>query len=205
MHAHDRALSGAAAVQRDSGQAAELAFRREILSLIPFLNAFSTCLCKDRELAKDLAQEALCKAWQARADFRAGTNVKAWLFTILRNIWFSHRRRAWRQVSCDPADMEIPGPENPQEWAALASDAVRALRVLPPEQHRAVLLVGLAGLSYADAAAIVGCPEGTMKSRVTRARKGTQAALDTAASFPGDRPPAGGAGAELMRELAAAA
>ena len=72
-------------------------FRRDLLGLIPFLRAFSRSLCGDRELADDLAQEALAKAWQSRDTFRAGSNLKAWLFTILRNQFYSDRRRAWRQ------------------------------------------------------------------------------------------------------------
>ena len=63
----------------------EAAFRRDLLELIPFLRAFSRSLCGDRELADDLAQEALAKAWQSRDTFRPGSNLKAWLFTILRN------------------------------------------------------------------------------------------------------------------------
>ena len=71
-------------------------FRKDLLGLIPFLRAFSRSLCGDRELADDLAQEALAKAWQSRDTFRAGSNLKAWLFTILRNQFYSDRRRAWR-------------------------------------------------------------------------------------------------------------
>src|SRR5258705_13549406 len=73
-------------------------FRRDLLDLIPFLRAFSRSLCGDRELADDLAQEALAKAWQSRDTFRAGSNLKAWLFTILRNQFFSDHGRAWRQA-----------------------------------------------------------------------------------------------------------
>jgi RNA polymerase sigma-70 factor (ECF subfamily) len=184
---------------------AEAAFRRELVAMMPFLSAFAACLCRDRELARDLAQETLAKAWQARASFRPGSNLKAWLFTILRNALSTHRRRAWRQVNCGDAGIEPPGAENPQEWAVMASDALRALRALPPEQHKAILLVGLGGFSYADAAVICGCPEGTIKSRVIRARKGAQAALERCAAFAPARPPVGAARSELLRELDAAA
>src|SRR5438105_11308614 len=74
----------------------EADFRKGLVKLMPFLDSFSHTLCRDRELAKDLAQEALCKAWQARASFRAGTNLKAWVFTIFRNLLYSHHRRVWR-------------------------------------------------------------------------------------------------------------
>jgi RNA polymerase sigma-70 factor (ECF subfamily) len=72
----------------------EAAFRMGLVKLMPVLNTFSRTLCRDRELAKDLVQETLCKAWQARASFRPGTNLKAWLFTIFRNLMYSHHRRA---------------------------------------------------------------------------------------------------------------
>src|SRR6202171_3851947 len=104
-------------------------FRKDLLGLIPFLRAFSRSLCGDRELADDLAQEALAKAWQSRDTFRAGSNLKAWLFTILRNQFYSDRRRAWRQAPWDQEAAErIPGGGNDQSWAAELSDTPRAPR-----------------------------------------------------------------------------
>jgi RNA polymerase sigma factor (sigma-70 family) len=92
---------------RDSAcKDADEKFRRGLLDLIPFLRAFSRSLCGDRELADDLAQEALTKAWQSRDTFRAGSNLKAWLFTILRNQFYSDRRRAWRQAPWDETAAE---------------------------------------------------------------------------------------------------
>ena len=118
-------------------------FRKGLLELIPFLRAFSRSLCGDRELADDLAQEALAKAWQSRDTFRAGSNLKAWLFTILRNQFYSDRRRAWRQVPWDESAAErIPGAQGEQNWAADLSDTARALHGLPAEQREALILVG---------------------------------------------------------------
>jgi RNA polymerase sigma-70 factor (ECF subfamily) len=85
------------------GKTADKDFRNGLIELLPFLRAFSRTLCGHRELADDLAQEALVKAWQARDSFRAGSNLKAWLFTILRNLYYSDRRRAWRQTPWDEA------------------------------------------------------------------------------------------------------
>jgi RNA polymerase sigma-70 factor (ECF subfamily) len=84
-------------------------FKGELLSLVPFLRAFARSLTGNQEAADDLAQETLVKAWQSRASFQPGTNLKAWLFTILRNQFYSDRRRAWRQArpSAFPAAARI--------------------------------------------------------------------------------------------------
>ena len=77
---------------------ADSQFKADLLDLIPFLRAFARSLCGNQEMADDLAQETLVKAWQARNMFAPGTNLKAWLFTILRNQFYSDRRRACRQA-----------------------------------------------------------------------------------------------------------
>jgi len=158
---------------------ADSQFRQGLLELIPFLRAFSRSLCGDRDLADDLAQEALAKAWQARDTFRAGSNLKAWLFTILRNQFYSDRRRAWRQSPWDDGAAErMPTVDNEQIWAVQLSDTARALRRLPDEQREALILVGAGGFSYEDAAAICHCAVGTVKSRVARARKALIGSLE---------------------------
>jgi RNA polymerase sigma-70 factor (ECF subfamily) len=147
-------------------------FKADLLDLIPFLRAFARSLCGNQETADDLAQETLVKAWQARAMFAPGTNLKAWLFTILRNQFYSDRRRAWRQAPWDQDAAErIPGSSAEQSWAAELSDTTRALSQLSDEQREALILVGAGGFSYEDAAAICHCAVGTVKSRVARARK----------------------------------
>src|SRR5258708_8566419 len=86
-------------------------FRRDLLDLIPFLRAFSRSLCGDRELADDLAQQALAQAWQSRHTFRAGSNLKARLFTLLRNRFSPDRRRAGRPAPlADTPTQPCPGP-----------------------------------------------------------------------------------------------
>src|SRR5471030_3186090 len=114
-------------------------FKTELLGLVPFLRAFARSLCGSHEGADDLAQEALVKAWQSRDSFVPGTNLKAWLFTILRNQFYSDRRRSWRQTSWDAEAAErIPGNNGGQAWAADLSDAARALKALPAEQREAL-------------------------------------------------------------------
>lgn len=147
-------------------------FKAGLLELIPFLRAFARSLCGNPDIADDLAQETLVKAWQSRSTFAPGTNLKAWLFTILRNQFYSDRRRAWRQAPWDQDAAErIPGASEEQSWAAELSDTARALTSLSDEQREALILVGAGGFSYEAAAQICNCAVGTVKSRVARARK----------------------------------
>src|SRR5260221_3282492 len=114
------------------------AFKSELLGLVPYLRAFARSLSGRHEGADDLAQEALVKAWQSRSSFVPGTNLKAWLFTILRNQFYSERRRAWRQVPWDQDAAErIPGGGEDQVHSAELSDTVRALKHLSDEQREA--------------------------------------------------------------------
>lgn len=178
-------------------------FQKDLLELIPFLRAFSRSLCGERELADDLAQEALAKAWQSRSTFRAGSNLKAWLFTILRNQFYSDRRRAWRQAPWDEGAAErMPAARGEQTWAVQLSDTARALRGLPAEQREALILVGAGGFSYEDAAKISNCAVGTVKSRVARARKALSATLEGNGALPNEPRPAGSnATNEIMAQL----
>jgi RNA polymerase sigma-70 factor (ECF subfamily) len=158
-------------------------FQRELVALIPHLRRFSRALCGRRAIAEDMAQEALAKAWRSRDSFEPGTNLKAWLFTILRNEFCSHARRGWRETHWDSAKGEsIAAPANEQEWEMYLSDAARALGGLSDGQREALILVGAGGFSYEDAAEICGTAMGTVKSRVARARIALSKILD------GDKP-----------------
>ena len=150
-----------------------------------------------------MAQEALVKAWQSRDSFVPGTNLKAWLFTILRNQFYSERRRAWRQVPWDSENADaIPGNSDDQGWAAELSDIARALQALPAEQREALILVGAGGFAYEEAAQISNCAVGTVKSRVARARRALIAILDgNQALPPSDRPAQGEAARDIMAQL----
>jgi RNA polymerase sigma-70 factor (ECF subfamily) len=182
---------------------ADAQFKADLLDLIPFLRAFARSLCGNQETADDLAQETLVKAWQARAMFAPGTNLKAWLFTILRNQFYSDRRRAWRQAPWDQDAAErIPGSNAQQSWAAELSDTARALNQLSDEQREALILVGAGGFSYEDAAGICHCAVGTVKSRVARARKSLLAILEGEEPLPPASPGAErDAAGEIMAQL----
>jgi RNA polymerase sigma-70 factor (ECF subfamily) len=160
-------------------------FQCDLIALVPQLRAFSRTLCRRRDVAEDLAQEALMNAWRARGSFQAGTNLKAWLFTILRNGFYSHGRRAWREAHWDAESAErIEGPPNKQDWCMELSDTARAMQALPDVQREAIILVGAGGFSYEEAAAICDSAVGTMKSRVARGRCALLGALDGREPLP---------------------
>ena len=156
------------------------AFRRELVGLIPHLRAFARTLCGDPTAADDLAQDAMLKAWDARASFEMGTNMKAWTFMILRNQFYSEKRRSWRQSQLDQeaAERTLVAVDDPE--APVALDELRqGLAMLPIEQREALVLVGAGGFAYEEAAAICDCAVGTVKSRVSRARRALQGILES--------------------------
>ena len=162
--------------------AMEGAFKRELVGLIPHLRAFARTLAGDPTAADDLAQDALIKAWDARASYQMGTNMKAWTFMILRNQFYSEKRRSWRQTQLDQeaAERTLVAIDNPE--APVALDELRqGLGMLPPEQREALILVGAGGFAYEEAADICGCAVGTVKSRVSRARRALQTLLEDGA------------------------
>src|SRR5258705_7869829 len=135
-------MMGRSAMDRTTHSASDDTFKEELLSLVPYLRAFARSLSGRHEGADDLAQETLVKAWQSRSSFIPGTNLKAWLFTILRNQFYSDRRRAWRQAPWDQDAAErIPGGGEDQVHSAELSDTVRALKHLSDEQREALILV----------------------------------------------------------------
>lgn len=149
-------------------------FGARLVALIPNLRAFARSLCRgDSRLdAEDLAQEAIASAWQARASFSPGTNLKAWLFVIQRNAFYSAHRRTWREVDWSGDAMErITMGHAPQQASAELIDLTRAMTLLPDDQREALILVGAGGFTHAQAAQLRGCRPGTMKSRVSRARQ----------------------------------
>lgn len=147
-------------------------FREELTALIPHLRAFARSLCNNATLADDVAQDAMLKAWKARQSFKPGSNLKAWTFTILRNQFYSIKRRSWRATSLDQqvAEQTIVA-NNDAEASVELNELRRGLDSLKDDQREALILVGASGLSYDEAAEICGCAVGTIKSRVSRARK----------------------------------
>jgi RNA polymerase sigma-70 factor (ECF subfamily) len=152
----------------------------ELLAMIPQLRTFARMLSGSQDNAEDLAQETLAKAWQHRNSFRPGTNLRAWLFTIARHQFYSSRRRAWREAPFDQAAAEDMPSGASQLWSTELSDTLRALRLLPDSLRDALVLVGANGCSCEEAAVICGCPIGTVKSRVSRARSALLAMLGEA-------------------------
>jgi RNA polymerase sigma-70 factor (ECF subfamily) len=150
-------------------------FKQELEALIPHLRAFARNLCGRPDVADDLAQDALLKAWAARKRYRAGTNMRAWVFVILRNQFLSQMRRARFKGEWDEsvAERTLSSPAH-QDHQMHLNDLQRALMRLPEAQREALVLVGAGGFSYEEAADICDCAVGTVKSRVARAR----AALD---------------------------
>jgi RNA polymerase sigma-70 factor (ECF subfamily) len=144
----------------------------QILVCLPHLRAFARSLAGDRDRADDLVQSAIQRALAAAAQFTPGTNFKGWIFTILRNVYFSELRSHRRlEVPIDEANLDSHATQ-PTQFAGLEfGEFRRAFDTLPPEQREALVLVGADGFSYEEAAAVCGAPIGTIKSRVSRARR----------------------------------
>ncbi|MDX2288172.1 MAG: sigma-70 family RNA polymerase sigma factor [Hyphomicrobiaceae bacterium] len=145
--------------------------QRELAALIPNLRAFARSLCGAPDRADDLVQETLVKAWKYQAQFAAGSNLKAWLFTILRNAYLSERRKRKFEVEdVDGVLAESLSVRGEQLGHMDFLDFQHAFARLPAEQKEALVLIGAEGFSYEEAALTCGCAVGTVKSRVNRAR-----------------------------------
>ncbi|MEM7567368.1 MAG: sigma-70 family RNA polymerase sigma factor [Pseudomonadota bacterium] len=147
------------------------AFRDDLINAIPSLRAFAMSLCNHPERADDLVQETLVKAWANMNSFTEGTNMRAWLFTILRNNFYSEFRKRRHEV--EDADGALAGKLStvPEQFGHMdMQDFQAALKKLPEDQREALILVGASGFSYEEAAEICDCAIGTVKSRVNRAR-----------------------------------
>jgi RNA polymerase sigma factor (sigma-70 family) len=153
------------------GEQLDPAFRVGLVSALPSLRAFALSLVHDSDRAADLVQDTLVRAWDKRASFQPGTNLNAWLFTVLRNSFYSEYRRRKYDVQDTDGKHAATLKTSPEQVDKLqVQDLQKALLRLAPDQREALLLVGAEGLSYDEAATICGCPVGTVKSRVNRAR-----------------------------------
>ncbi|HHW35335.1 RNA polymerase sigma-70 factor, ECF subfamily [Paracoccus solventivorans] len=155
----------------------------DILGYIPALRAYSRALCRSVPDAEDLVQETLLRAIENVHQYRPGTNMRAWLFTIMRNRFLTNCRKSARErtgaADCVSSSVRVqvkPG----QDWHMQAREMQAALREMPPHYREAIVLVGALGESYLDAARILGCDIGTIKSRVNRARHILQDRLEPA-------------------------
>ncbi|SDH21358.1 sigma-70 family RNA polymerase sigma factor [Roseospirillum parvum] len=170
-------------------------FDQQLIDALPHLRAFARSLTPDRALADDLAQEAATRALANRRSYRPGSNFRAWVFTILRNAFYSEHRRKWRtSEQTDEAAMLAHGEPGRQQAHLELDDFRRTFGCLPAEQREALVLVGACGFGIEQAAEVAGCAPGTVKSRVSRGRRELKARLDgdavvapsrVAASAPG--------------------
>jgi RNA polymerase sigma-70 factor (ECF subfamily) len=145
--------------------------RADLIASIPNLRAFATSLIGAPDRADDLVQETLVKAWRHIDSFQEGTNLKAWLFTILRNEFYTQMRRGSREVGDVNGAYAARLATHPEQHGHLDLDDFRkAFTKLPAEQREALILVGASGFAYEEAAEICGVAVGTIKSRVSRGR-----------------------------------
>src|SRR5215831_9444486 len=145
--------------------------RGAMLAAVPNLRAFAVSLCGDIDRANDLVQETLLRAWSHLESFEPGTNISAWLFTILRNHFRTEYRKRRREVEdVDGGYAERLTTPEAQTGHIEFGEFREALAKLPSDQREALILVGASGFSYEEAAGICGCAVGTIKSRVNRAR-----------------------------------
>jgi RNA polymerase sigma factor (sigma-70 family) len=178
------ALAGSAPEGQPEAQIAvtltDREFKRALAEVAPHLRAFARGLCGCRDRADDLAQEAMLRAWAARDRYAAGTKFKAWIFTILRNHFYSEARRSRFHGEYDEiaAERILRAPAT-QESALELTDVLRALTAIPETYREALILVAAGNLSYEEIANICGIALGTVKSRICRARAMLTKVLET--------------------------
>lgn len=143
----------------------------EIVDLIPALRAFARTFYRETSEADDLVQETLTRALASIHQFRPGSSMKSWLFTIMRNAFYTKVRIETREApGAAECVSERPAADATQEWSARGREMERAIQRLPEQQREVLMLIGVLGVSYDEAARICGCAMGTVKSRLNRAR-----------------------------------
>ena len=144
----------------------------DIVALLPDLRAFARFMCREREAADDLVQNTILAALNKRDQFMPGTNLKAWMFTIMRNRFYSDLRTQSRRPAAVDTDSapELAAIDNPEAKIAV-KELSTALWQLSAQAREALILVGASGFSYEEASRLCGCTVGTLKVRVSRARK----------------------------------
>src|SRR4249920_1842421 len=154
------------------------AIRDQVLATVPSLRAFAISLCGNIDRADDLVQETLLRALAHIDSFQPGTNMPAWLFTILRNLFRSEYRKRRREVEDADGSYADTLKTQPEQTSHVEfKEFTTALNKLPEDQREALILIGASGFSYEEAAEICGCAVGTIKSRVNRARQRLQELL----------------------------
>ena len=153
-------------------------FLAAIAAEIPRLRRFARVLARGHDMADDLVQDALVRAIAARASFQDGTNLRAWLYAILRNVHLSLRRRAGRSPLLPaPGEMPAIAVSGGQEESHAMRDLGRAFQALPRAQQQVLWLTVVEGMEYEDVARVLGTPVGTVRSRLSRARDALRSAM----------------------------
>lgn len=159
-------------------------FRECLIEALPSLRAFAKSLAKNPDTADDLVQDTILKAWAKQSSFEIGTNMHGWLFTILRNEFYSLMRKSGREIEDGDGILSNNVAVHPAQYGSLyLQDFREALNQLPDDQREAIILVGASGFSYEEAANICNCAVGTIKSRVSRARAHLQMLLDVESTY----------------------
>jgi len=176
----------------------------DIVALLPDLRAFARFMCREREAADDLVQNTVLAALDKQIQFEAGTNLKGWLFTIMRNRFYSDLRTQRRRPTSIDTDSAptLAAVDNPEATLAL-KELTSALFELNPQSREALVLVGAGGFSYEEAAQTCGAAVGTIKSRVSRARDAL-ALIFAEASIPKDAIRPSAAAANILAQCAQA-
>lgn len=160
-------------------------FRDGIVALIPKMRSYATALMGSASEADDLVQDVLIRAWRFRASFREGSYLQAWIFKIMRNEFLNQRlarRPVLQQMQGNFEDLRVT--EGDQEWRVRYRELMSGLSRLPEHNREALLLVVGAGLTCEEAAEVLGCAAGTVKSRVSRAREYLHKTVDLELETP---------------------
>lgn len=160
-------------------------FTDEMTASLPALRRFAQSLCRQRDMADDLVQETMVRAWSSRHTFQPGSKFRPWVFTILRNQFYSTVRKRSRLTPWDPEAAERILIQQPnQEEGLHLHDIEVALGQLPNTQREMLMLIAGAGMSYEEAAIATDCKIGTVKSRINRGRAAIRAIIDGADALP---------------------
>ena len=156
----------------------------EVEAVVPRLRRYARALTGNREAADDLTQDTLERAWSKRLLWQPGTDLRAWMFTIMHNVFVNGTRRNRPTVSLDdsPMDDVLPATSTSVETGIVLAELSRALALLPAEQREVLLLVGLEQFSYSEASEVLGVPLGTVMSRLSRGRERLRILLETGAT-----------------------
>lgn len=151
-----------------------MSFERDLLDILPRLRRFAASLSRDRADGDDLCQAALERGLKARDQWQPGTRLDSWMYRIMRNLWIDEaraRQRAAKTFAPEEAGLSVGhAGDRDVEAHMMLSDVDRAMQALPDEQREAIALVLIEGLSYKEAAAVLGIPMGTLTSRLVRGR-----------------------------------